>query len=116
MELHTFCDASPQVFAAAVYVRTVTLDGLVYVQLIMAKSKFAPNKTIYMSKLELQACLLGSRLSKFVQNSLQNPNISQYIWTDWRRQDRQEAGRMARHCERRTAAIIEGKIEIGIDN
>lgn len=82
IELHTFCDASPQAFAAAVYVRTVTFDEQIYVQLIMAKSKLAPKKTISMPKLELQACLLGSRLSKFVQDSLQIPDISRYIWTD----------------------------------
>ena len=42
MQLHGFCDASESAYARVVYIRAVDQDGLVHVNLIMAKTKVAP--------------------------------------------------------------------------
>ena len=66
-ELHTFCDASEEAFAAVVYLRTTcSNDEESQVKFIMAKTKMAPKKTKSVAKLELQAALLGARLCNYI--------------------------------------------------
>ncbi|KHJ42945.1 Pao retrotransposon peptidase [Trichuris suis] len=62
-ELHTFGDASEEAFAAAMYLRNVYKDGDVTVRIVMAKARLAPLKTVSVARLELQAALLGARLT-----------------------------------------------------
>ncbi|XP_045449969.1 uncharacterized protein LOC123658650 [Melitaea cinxia] len=83
--LHGFSDASERGYAAAVYLRTVTMDGQVKVSLVMAKSKVAPLRTaLTIPKLELSGAALLARLLNHVMSTLcPSVNIATvYAWTD----------------------------------
>ena len=82
-ELHTFCDASEEAFAAVVYLRTTySNDKEPQVKFIMAKTKMAPKKTISVAKLELQAALLGARLCNYIGKAFTRKIDRRYFWTD----------------------------------
>ena len=70
LELHGFCDSSNVAYAAAVYVRVVTSVGMV-VNLLSAKSKVAPLKTVTVPRLELLACLSLSKLVVSVRKAVE---------------------------------------------
>ena len=48
----------------------------------MAKTKLGPKKTISVAKMELQAALLGARLTNFVRQAVTNKINRRYFWTD----------------------------------
>ena len=53
MELHGFCDASEQAYAAVIYLRMMGLDGKIQVSLVTSKTKVAPIKRLTIPHLEL---------------------------------------------------------------
>ena len=65
VELHVFCDASTQAYAAAAYVRVPTAEGF-HSSLVMAKMRVAPLKPTSVPRLELQAAVMGSRLAQTI--------------------------------------------------
>ncbi|XP_058445110.1 uncharacterized protein LOC131426420 [Malaya genurostris] len=83
-EMHVFVDASEGAYSSAVYLRTLKDNGEPQCSLIAAKSKVAPLKPWSIPKLELQACVLGMRLSKFVKESIDVPVSKIIFWTDSR--------------------------------
>ena len=48
----------------------------------MAKSRVAPLKVISIPRLELMACVLGARLSKYMSEALSLESNPKYFWTD----------------------------------
>ncbi|XP_018371806.1 PREDICTED: uncharacterized protein LOC108766801 [Trachymyrmex cornetzi] len=80
--LHGFSDASTAAFAAAVYLRTVNVDGSITVSLLVAKSKVAPLKTMSVPRLELSAAVLLAHLMHFARSALQLPELECHCWTD----------------------------------
>nr|CAH7731762.1 unnamed protein product [Callosobruchus chinensis] len=80
-EIHCFCDASKDAYATCIYMRSVNKQGDYNVQLLCAKTKVAPLKSVTIPKLELCACLLGSLLVDIIRKSL-NIDIPVYIWSD----------------------------------
>ena len=50
--------------------------------LLMAKSTVAPLKKTTISRLELVACEIGTRLIKYIETSLELEDIPRYFWTD----------------------------------
>ncbi|XP_029166200.1 uncharacterized protein LOC114937005 [Nylanderia fulva] len=82
LELHGFADASNRAYAAVVYMRVFHSLSEYRVNLIAAKSKVAPVKTLSISRLELNAVVLLSRLVKWLINSLNLSNTSIHCWTD----------------------------------
>ncbi|XP_029172121.1 uncharacterized protein LOC114941332 [Nylanderia fulva] len=82
LELHGFSDASTKAYAAAVYIRVVTVDGMVSVNLLAAKSKVAPVKVMSVPRLELSAAQLLARLIHFIREALDFREVNVYCWTD----------------------------------
>ena len=82
-ELHTFGDASKEAYAAIVlYLRQVYRDGAISVHFVKAATKLAPNRSISIPKMELNAALLAARLVRTVQQSLTRKVHQRFIWTD----------------------------------
>ena len=83
-ELHTFCDASEAVYAASVYLRVNSKGGKVSTILVAGKARVSPHKNETISRLELVACVIGTRLVTAC-NLVFNINPKNvFFWTDSR--------------------------------
>ena len=81
-ELHTFGDASESAYAAVSYLKTYDTEGKSEVALMYCKSKVAPIKKVTLPRLELQAAVLAAKMSKFIKEEINLPQIKTYLWTD----------------------------------
>ncbi|XP_076660490.1 uncharacterized protein LOC143363843 [Halictus rubicundus] len=82
VQLHVFCDASLEAYAAAAYLRTEVQNGPTNVVLIMAKSRVAPLKPLSVPRMELQAALLAARLAKTLSEELDFNFNQRFLWSD----------------------------------
>uniref|UniRef100_UPI00143B5EBC uncharacterized protein LOC117157552 n=1 Tax=Bombus vancouverensis nearcticus TaxID=2705178 RepID=UPI00143B5EBC len=82
IELHGFCDASEKAYGACVYLRTLTINGRAWTQLLTAKSKVAPLKCQTIPRLELNGALLLTSLMSTVQQALSQKITRTIYWTD----------------------------------
>ena len=82
VELHGFADASTLAYAAVVYVRAVYADGTVSTELVVAKTKVAPLKTVSIPRLELCGAVLLSELLVAVSMALDVPKENWHGWID----------------------------------
>ena len=84
VELHGFSDASCQNYGACVYMRSISKNGVICVNLVATKSRLAPFKKTTIPRLELLGNLLLSKLMTSVKNALSKSIcISNcYFWTD----------------------------------
>lgn len=82
-EVHTFVDASKDAFSAAVYFKVISDSGI-NCSLITSKSRVSPLKSLSIPRLELQAAVIGSRLSKFAITSStpKHKFVKRFFWTD----------------------------------
>lgn len=67
IQLHLFCDASKQAFAAVAYFRFEAGEKI-EISLVMSRNQVCPLKTLTIPRLELQAAVLASRLAKTIQH------------------------------------------------
>lgn len=81
ISLHIFCDASKIAYAAVVFVRCQSTNGIT-VQLLQAKSRIAPMKVVTIPRMELLAATIGARLCTAAKDSLKLGNIQTFFWTD----------------------------------
>lgn len=84
-ELHIFCDASEEAYAAVIYIRNVyshKRDPEVVVRQVKAANKIAPKKSISVPKLELNAALLGARVARTIKDSIPVEISRRRFWTD----------------------------------
>ncbi|GFS88889.1 integrase catalytic domain-containing protein [Nephila pilipes] len=81
LSIHTFCDASQFAYAAAVFVR-IEYSGVVHVNLLAAKSRVAPVKTIIIPRLDFLAATMRAQLCRSVLSALQWDNVNSHYWTD----------------------------------
>lgn len=81
-ELHGFCDASLDAYAAVVYCRSINPDGSIFVSLVAAKTRVAPLKALFLPRLELCGVVLLTRLINKIKLSLQEINPRIFTWTD----------------------------------
>jgi hypothetical protein len=82
LELNGFADASSRAYATVVYLRVIHSESNFQVNLICAKTKVAPVKTISIPRLELNAVVLLSRLLIWTQQALSLSSVPTYGWTD----------------------------------
>jgi hypothetical protein len=76
-----FCDASTVAYAAAVYLQYEVSKGKYRSDLVMAKARVAPIKTLSIPRLELLALLIAVRLLEFVRNCLSFSGET-VVWSD----------------------------------
>lgn len=78
-QLHCFTDASNKAYAAVIYIVNKKGKGFV-----MGKSRLSPikEKNLTIPKMELLGVVIGNRLLKFVETSLQIEITKQFLWTD----------------------------------
>ncbi|XP_068987481.1 uncharacterized protein [Bombus flavifrons] len=82
IELHGFCDASERAYGACVYLRSTNPEGHTQTQILTARSKVAPLKSLTIPRLELSGALLLASLMYLIKKSL-NIKISRTVyWTD----------------------------------
>eukprot|EP00117_Sycon_ciliatum_P039449 scpid9122/ scgid5519/ len=80
-ELHVFCDASEKSYGTVAYLREESATAVATV-LLVSKTKVAPLKQMTIPRLELMAALIGSRLIKFLQNTLPFDLHRTVLWSD----------------------------------
>ncbi|GFS34070.1 DUF1758 domain-containing protein [Nephila pilipes] len=76
LSIHTFCYASQLAYAAAVLVH-IEYSGVVHVNLLDAKSRVAPVKTVTIPHQELLAATVGAQLCRSVLSALHWDNMKQ---------------------------------------
>ncbi|XP_062715911.1 uncharacterized protein LOC134291768 [Aedes albopictus] len=81
LELHIFVDASEEAYVAAAYFRIVD-NSQIRCVLVSSKTKVAPLKPLSVPRLELQAALLGARLSKSVTENHTLQIVQRFFWSD----------------------------------
>lgn len=82
VELHGFCDASKDAYAAVVYLRVIDMNSIVHVNLITSKTKVSPIKVVSIPRLELCGAVLLTKLLAEVTEVLQVPKDHVHAWTD----------------------------------
>lgn len=82
VEPHAFCDASQLGYGSCVYIRSVNKFGEVSVNMLCAKGRVAPLKSLLIRKLELCGALILSRLIVQVIKSLEISYDRCVLWTD----------------------------------
>jgi len=80
-QLHTFCDASEEGMCCAVYLR-VRKGQKTDVTLLAAKARVSPLRAESISRLELCACVMGTRLLAAVKDVYPVNPDDVFFWTD----------------------------------
>ena len=87
VELHTFCDAGKEAFAAVSYL-VATINNYRHVSFVMSKAKVAPIKIktkteiTEMPRLEMLSSLIASRLTKTVVELHKEVQLDVFCWSD----------------------------------
>ena len=84
LELHVFCDASERAFASTIYSRVTSEEGERYTSLLMTKARVSPLKNESIPRLELMACVIGTRLLAAVNLTFEVPSERIFYYTDSR--------------------------------
>lgn len=82
VEIHGFCDASTKAYAAAVYIKISRPNGQIITNLVAAKTKLAPIKTVSIPRLELCGAVLLTKLFTRCVKALSLNNAETHVWTD----------------------------------
>nr|CAI5834666.1 unnamed protein product [Callosobruchus analis] len=82
IEFHGFSDASQKAYGACIYFRSIGATGKIQVNLLCAKSRVAPLKSVTIPRLELCAALLLAQLFNKVTTSCRLNPDGIYLWSD----------------------------------
>ncbi|GFR33888.1 integrase catalytic domain-containing protein [Trichonephila clavata] len=80
--LHGFADASSKAYGAVIYMQTVSITDESNYQLLCSKSRVAPIELVPISRLELCACLLLSKLTRRVISAVKMQIESMQLCSD----------------------------------
>ena len=80
-KLICFCDASEKAYATAIYLKT-TDEERSDVNLVFARARAAPKKSMSIPRLELLALLIGVRSLKLISKVSGMENCKKITWTD----------------------------------
>ncbi|XP_058451241.1 uncharacterized protein LOC131430355 [Malaya genurostris] len=81
-QLHIFVDASEEASSCVAYLRFVLSEDVNSCAIVAAKTKVAPLKPLSIPRLELQAAVLGSRLSQFIEENHSISIDKKVFWSD----------------------------------
>ncbi|XP_059078482.1 uncharacterized protein LOC131876953 [Tigriopus californicus] len=82
VELHVFCDASEDAFAAVAYLRSCDVYGNVSVRLACSKTKVSSKRPKTIPKLELHGAVLAARLANNLRRVFRFRIEATFFWTD----------------------------------
>lgn len=80
VQLHVFCDASKDGYAAVIFARILSEQP--YIVFVQARNRLAPIKPMTIPRLELMACWMGTRLLQSTLQGLTTPIKQIYFWSD----------------------------------
>ena len=81
-QIHGFCDASENAYAAVVYFRLTDTQERVHVPIVIAKSRVSPIKRQTIPRLELCGAQLLAHIMLHVKKLFDLPTNAVYAWTD----------------------------------
>ena len=79
---HTFAESSESAYGAVVYARYSYQDSSTSTNIVTAKTKVAPSKTISIPRLELMGTVVGFRLAKRIATAMDFPIRRATFWSD----------------------------------
>ena len=82
IQLHHFSDASTAGYGQCSYIRLLNVQEQVHCELVMAKSRVSPLKSITIPRLELTAALVSVKVSTILHKELDFEKIVDIYWTD----------------------------------
>lgn len=83
VELHEFCDSSTVAYAAAIYIKVKSNQGVTTVSLLSAKTKVAPSKQeLLIARMELGGALLLAKLYDYVIKTFKWEHKPFTAWCD----------------------------------
>ena len=82
VELHGFCDASQNAYAAVIYIRATYASNPPSCKLVISKTRVAPLKPTTIPRLELCGAALLARTMKATRETLGIPVEQVYAWSD----------------------------------
>ncbi|XP_014663229.1 PREDICTED: uncharacterized protein LOC106805948 [Priapulus caudatus] len=109
-QLHHFSDASECAYGAVSYLRLVSEDDEIHVNIVMAKARLAPLKGSTIPRLELAGAMEAMKLDKLVHQELEFALEESVFWTDstivlWYLQN--EGKRFQTYVANRVAKILD---------
>nr|XP_042896604.1 uncharacterized protein LOC122269090 [Parasteatoda tepidariorum] len=81
-QLHGFCDASLKAYSAVFYLKVVDNENRASVNIVAAKTRVAPLKTVSLPRLELCAAHLLAKLYSNLQISIDQFWKQVFLWSD----------------------------------
>ena len=84
VEMHYFSDASEEGYSQCSYLRLINEHDQVHCSFVVGKTRVIPLKHKTIPRLELAAATTSARMSEFVRNELEYPEINEFFWTDSR--------------------------------
>ena len=82
--MHYFSDASVEGYGQCSYLRLINEHDQVHCSFVVGKTRVTPLKHKTIPRLELAAATTSARMSEFVRNELEYPEIKEFFWTDSR--------------------------------